>query len=752
MPANPQDRRLVRFGVFEADLRSGELRKSGVKIRLRDQAFQVLTELLERPGEVVTREELRDRLWPDGTFVDFDHSLNAAVNSIREVLGDSAASPRFVETLPRRGYRFIAQVERLGESAPEPVSPLPRTQGGSQSATTLDSATLRPNGEGEPASTGPPKRRVSPRQVIWVVSLVVVLVAVAVTSYRLLNRPEAQVRRSPKKTYITSYPGMEVQPSFSPDASQVTFAWADGPEKDYDIYVKLIGVEPPRQITRGPQDEVNPVWSPDGRWIAFLRKLDESSAEVRLTDPFGSRERKLAEVSTLASFRFRHLAWSPDSKELVFVDNAPPAETGSLFLMSIDSGEKRQLTAPAPGTYLDGSPAFSPDGRRLTFIRFLSGVPTGDLYVLDPLRDQSAEADLQRLTFDAGAVVAGWTLAGTHVLYASDALRGGDLQRVAVSGDGEPELLAPLSPTGFLPAPAISRDGKRVAYVEQFNDTGITRLQLPTGSGQPVSAMLINSTRNDLHAQYSPDGNRIAFRSHRSGSRECWTCESDGSNPVQLTSVSGCRHPQWAPNGRRILFEHGRASLREIWVIDSEGGAARPLITGPSADIQANWSRDGEWIYVTSDRGGQFDVWKVRTDGGDPIQLTTTGGANPIESVDGEWLFYIEDHFPEWETGLWRMPVQGGQREKVLESVFRNYVVVGKGIYFFSATHPSVEPSESHVYLQFYRFESRETEVIAQVKRGWKDQGLSVSPDGRSFLFTDEVRSGSDLVMLEDFQ
>ena len=751
MPENPPDGRLVRFSVFEADLRSGELRKSGVRIKLRDQAFQVLTELLERPGEVVTREELRDRLWPDGTFVDFDHSLNAAVNSIREVLGDSAASPRFVETVPRRGYRFIAPVEKLGESASEPVSPLPQTQEASQPPTT-DSATLRPNGAGEPASTDPPKRRVRPRQAIWAVSLVV-LIAAAATSYRLSNkRPEAQVPRSPKKTYITSYPGMEVQPSFSPDASQVAFAWGGLPRKDYDIYVKLIGVEPPRQITSGPLHEVNPVWSPDGRWIAFLRKLDESSAEVLLTDPFGSRERKLAEVSALASFRFRHLDWSPDSKELVFVDNAPPAEIGSLFLMSIDTGEKWQLTAPAPGTYLDGSPAFSPDGRRLAFIRFPSGQPAGDLYVLDPSRDQSSEADLQRLTFDSDAVVAGWTPAGTHVLYSSEALRGGDLRRIAVSGNSEPELLAPLGSTGFLPAPAVSLDGRRVAYVETFHDTGVTRLEIPNGSGRPVSTMLIDSTRADMHAQYSPDGNRIAFRSQRSGSRECWTCESDGSNPVQLTSLSACRNPQWAPDGRRILFEHGTRGLEDIWVVDSEGGAARPLISGPSADIQANWSRDGEWIYFTSDRGGQFDVWKVRTDGGDPGQLTTTGGANPIESVDGEWLFFVEDHFPEWETSLWRVPVHGGQEEKVLESVWRNYVVVGKGIYFFSATHASLGPSELHVYLQFYRFATHEIEVIAQVERGWKDQGFSVSPDGRSFLFTDEIRSGSDLVMLEDFQ
>ena len=102
--------RLVRFGTFEVDLPAGEMRKSGVKLKLTGQPFQVLAILLERPGEVVTREELQKRLWPD-TFVDVDHNLNTAINKIREVLGDSAESPRFVETLPRRGYRFVAPVE-----------------------------------------------------------------------------------------------------------------------------------------------------------------------------------------------------------------------------------------------------------------------------------------------------------------------------------------------------------------------------------------------------------------------------------------------------------------------------------------------------------------------------------------------------------------------------------------------------------------------------------------------------------------
>src|SRR5262245_11876571 len=116
--------RIVRFGLFEADLLSGELRKSGLRIRLSGQPLQILSVLLERPGEVVTREELQKKLWPDGTFVDFDHSLNTAINKIREALGDSADNPRFVETLARRGYRFISPVDRDDRVDPLATQPV----------------------------------------------------------------------------------------------------------------------------------------------------------------------------------------------------------------------------------------------------------------------------------------------------------------------------------------------------------------------------------------------------------------------------------------------------------------------------------------------------------------------------------------------------------------------------------------------------------------------------------------------------
>jgi cholera toxin transcriptional activator len=135
--------RIARFGIFELDLNAGELRKNGRKIRLQEQPFQILALLLERAGDVVTREELRQKLWPADTFVDFDHGLNTAVNKLRELLGDSASSPRFIETLARRGYRFIAPVQSDAQSYAQPAAPVAQ-ETRQESPHEVDSGTFHP--------------------------------------------------------------------------------------------------------------------------------------------------------------------------------------------------------------------------------------------------------------------------------------------------------------------------------------------------------------------------------------------------------------------------------------------------------------------------------------------------------------------------------------------------------------------------------------------------------------------------------
>jgi DNA-binding winged helix-turn-helix (wHTH) protein len=254
----------VRFGLFEADLQERQLRKSGYRVKLQEQAFQVLTMLLEHPGQVVTREELRQKLWASDTFVDFDHGVNKAVNKIREALGDSSQNPRFIETLPRRGYRFIAPVERVTPDFH------PRTEPVSEARNSEISVSHNLTGENAETQQEVRDGQHHLRRIIWFVGVPAVIVVLTATVWLYLLPSDSPVGLPPMKVIrFTSFPGQEKDPALSPDVKQLAFVW-DGEKRDnFDIYVQLIGGGKPLQLTSDPRPDVSPVWSPDGSQIAF---------------------------------------------------------------------------------------------------------------------------------------------------------------------------------------------------------------------------------------------------------------------------------------------------------------------------------------------------------------------------------------------------------------------------------------------------------------------------------------------------
>jgi DNA-binding winged helix-turn-helix (wHTH) protein len=210
---------IVRFGLFEADLQTGELRKNGVRVPLQGQPFQVCAILLSRPGELVSREELRQQVWPEDTFVDFDHALNTAITKIRLALGDEADNPRFVETLPRRGYRFIAPVEK-------PSSPT--------------SALVPPE---EPIQRLTPKTR-------WIARVALSLGLHSAVGIWRFARSRAEAELPPLEVVpMAAMAGSESDPAFSPDGNQVAFAF--GAEKNKcGIYTVMVDGDKPLRLTK----------------------------------------------------------------------------------------------------------------------------------------------------------------------------------------------------------------------------------------------------------------------------------------------------------------------------------------------------------------------------------------------------------------------------------------------------------------------------------------------------------------------
>jgi Tol biopolymer transport system component len=233
--------------------------------------------------------------------------------------------------------------------------------------------------------------------------------------------------------------------------------------------------------------------------------------------------------------------------------------------------------------------------------------------------------------------------------------------------------------------------------------------------------------------------------SNRSGDLEIWVCDSDGSNPVQLTSFRGphVSTPRWSPDGGRIAFDSDAEGKQfDIWVINAGGGKPKRMTTDPANDGNPSWSRDGRWIYFDSHRTGEQQVWKIPEAGGDAIQVTQDGGFAPLESPDGKFIYYTKALF---DTSVWRLPVAGGQATKVLEnlSVYENLVLVNKGIYFI----PSKDRDFS---IQFLDFATNHTKRVASSGKPF-DIGLALSPDGRWILSSQVEHVGAELRLVENF-
>jgi len=608
----------------------------------------------------------------------------------------------------------------------------------------------------------PAPRQPYRRWLAWTIALLAVAgMVVALWFARSgVKAPEPTLTAVP----LTTYPGFQGEPTFSPDGNQVAFTW-DGEKRDHrDIYIKLIGTSgPPLRLTTDAARDYSPAWSPDGRYIAFLREFSREKSALLLIPALGGPERKLAEISNpgLAFLPGPDLAWSPDGNSLVISDRDSLAEPFALFLLSIETGEKRKVTSPPAQLAGDSSPAFSPDGRTLAFSRNIDA-GLGDLYLLAFSEGLKPAGEAKRITFEnQGARSPAWTTDGREIVF-SDRTR---LWRIvapeSMGGEAKPQGLASLGQD--IRGPSVSRRGQRLAYAHFLTRGNIWRIAAPIQDGglsadHPKSVIPVNnaapfitSTRDDYAPQFSPDGKKVAFMSDRSGNLEIWVSDSDGSNAFQLTSFGGpaVTTPRWSPDGTRIAFDSDAAGEFDIWVIGANGGKAQRMTTHPANDGNPSWSRDGHWIFFDSARTGDQQVWKIPANGGEAIQVTRDGGFAPLESPDGRFLYYVKGLI---DTSLWRIPVEGGQATKILEGLsnYINLAIVHEGIYFVPK-----RGAVSGFSIQFLNSATNQIRPVAKLERPLDlgDSGaLAVSPDGRWILYEQFEQAGSELMLVENFR
>jgi DNA-binding winged helix-turn-helix (wHTH) protein len=394
-----------RFGVFEFDAPSMQLRRAGVPIKLRGHSSRILLYLLRHAGQMVSREELRQFLWPSDTFVDFDHSLNTAVMKLREALGDSADKPVYIETIPKRGYRFVAPVSpssvqetgnpeksrapalfSLEETSPDGIgsdlsAPPIEDDCPLLSTTSPSMGMAASDGKGQLKQTSSEKRS-RKRFFFGFCAATLILFGIAYLISHVLRRSrDAHTRAAPAAAApaaaakglrivpLTSLPGRATGPIFSPDGEKFAFFWNGGNSVKRDLYTQLVGGEKPLRLTHITSGFICCAdWSPDGRQIAFGR-CDDNGGGVFVVPALGGSERKLTTVSCPSqNIAAGYPRWTADGRSLVMTDRCSPDSVTGVVVFSLDTGEKRCLDRPPLGNFADTELVLSPDKQTAAFI------------------------------------------------------------------------------------------------------------------------------------------------------------------------------------------------------------------------------------------------------------------------------------------------------------------------------------------------------------------------------------------------
>jgi len=683
-------RRVVRFGVFELDFDTGELRKAGLRIKLQDQPFRVLTMLLEQPGELVTREELLSRLWPADTFVDFDHGLNVAVKKLRRALNDSAENPRFVETLARRGYRFVGQVEDVA------------TADARQAVTSSPEIGEEPARRIQVIATGAaavvPAHLATRRLLSWTL---VTILAVAAAGFALWRWwPSRPAPRVVTRFTISLPPSDE----FSMGRGGLVIS----PDGGYLVYSATVSKTGTRQLYLRPMDRneaalipgtdgaVGPFFSPDGEWIAFTADGQLKKVLLRGGTP----------IVVCAKANPSTGSWGPDDT-IFFTETLDSTGNRDGKLMRVEAaGSRPQIVTPAektPSEFPPRWPQVLPDGNAILYVSggtsaafsddalivaqslktgerkiLIQGgtspryIPTGHLVYGQGGRLLAVPFDAGRLEVTGAAFPVAedvWQGPAGYVAY--DISRSGLLVSLSrgemgvgnrtlnwVDRTGTPHTInATARPYS---QPSLAPDGKRMAVAigDPLRKSDIWVLDLGQNTAKQITFTKAGETA--AAPLWTPDGKRLIYASGAHGRSLFWKA-ADGSGPEELLYSSDLVDQPAAgmilatscsPDGRFLIFQQGDVRHFNLWILSLSGEhKASPLLEsgftrtypleGGFTRAYPQISSDGHRLAYTSGESGRSEVYVQPFPAlGEKWLVSTGGGEEARWSKDGHQLFY----------------------------------------------------------------------------------------------------------------
>jgi Tol biopolymer transport system component/DNA-binding winged helix-turn-helix (wHTH) protein len=661
---------LYEFGPYRLIPHERLLLRAGEPVTLTPKAFETLVALVRRAGHLAEKDELLKEVWPD-SFVE-EANLAQNVHALRRALGEGENGKPYIETVPKRGYRFLASVRIIEDRAEElfigqhvraqtdthltvPFESQFARKGAAESqplvavsygdATALEEDRQALQRSAAPDITG--RSRPQLRNAAIVLVLLVVALGGAALLYKFVRRAKPSSPFQTMKLTRLTTSGKVFNAAISPDGKYVVYAAVEGSRQS--LWIRQTGAQSQVQIVAPAENSYTGLtFTPDSKYIYYSVASPTFPNRALFQVPtLGGSTKKVLE-----NLRANPISFSPDGTQFCFVRFTPGKESALIIANADGSGERKLFEHNTSGTIR--CPAWSPDGRRIAYVE--EDYASNDSTLLEA---QVADGSTRPLTTQRWFRVSGvsWMSDGSGLIM----LCAGGQERVVqiwelLYPEGEARRVTnDLSIYEWL---SLTVDSQTLAAVTSQTEANIWLAPVSdSGRARPVTS---GSGINETCLSWTPDG-RIVYHSNASGTDDIWMTGADGSDRRQLTSnarINQC--PAVSPDGRSIVFLSDRTGSPHLWRMNLDGGDQRQLTNGRGGEQSPQFSPDGRWIVYRTNNTGKPTVWKVPAGGGDAIQLTDKFSFGPTVSPDSRLVAYIfrnaDDHLR-----IAIAPLEGGE-------------------------------------------------------------------------------------------
>lgn len=657
--------------------------------KIEPQVMAVLQQLASRPGQVMTKEVLMLTVWTD--VVVTENVLTRAISSLRKVFEDDPLRPEFIETISKSGYRLTAPVRREETS------------------------------EGNETFTF----KLARKQVVLGGGIALLIALGAFATRRIfLNIPSEKIYHP---VALANYSNSEYWPAISPDGKFVAYSWKGEANDNWDVYAKLIGTETTLRITENPSTDLRAEWSSDGNYIYYLR-YENGGSTIYKKSVVGEKEIR---ILTTPAYSFGDFDVSPDEKWISFNDRDDQLSPLRLKLISLETGEEKWLTAPGTGFNGDIHPTFSPKGSKLAFIREKNSASMY-LHLYDLKSGEIEQITSEHISINGFD----WSQDANSLLYGSD--KSGLYKLWVVNLDTKVSRLMPVGDYQMV-MPRVAETG-RVIYSKMKDNVNIWSYDLAT-----KTAKAWRSTNDlNLNAVISPNGMKVCFTTNKDGVFQVWVSKLDGTEAVPITSFHGqyLNAPRWSPDNEFILFQGFLDGQADIYKVNAPGGVPVNL-TRSEADDHTPFFASNNKIYFSSNRGGEWGIWRMDADGSGVIQILGGNSYAPQMSWDETIIYYTK----KGHSGLWAFNLENEKENLVIKEFqpiyWGAFTVAERGIYYLNSANNRFE---------YFDLASDHSTFVYQPQRRIPRLGISIhlSPDSQQLLFSQIDYHDADIMLLEE--